>query len=160
MKKIIILFVVLLVLGGGGAGGYFYFMKPAEAAHPEGEDGKVEKKAEKKEKHDDAHVEFVELDPLILPIIDENGVNQTVSLVVAIEVSAPESAGKVNALAPRLKDAYIQEMYGVLNKQAALKDGVIQVNMLKERLNIISIKVLGEDIVDDVLLQVVQQRPV
>ena len=97
MKKIIILLVVLLVLGGGGAGGYFYFMKPAEAAHPESEDGKVEKKAEKKEKHDDAHVEFVELDPLILPIIDENGVNQTVSLVVAIEVSAPESAGKVNA---------------------------------------------------------------
>lgn len=164
MKKIMIMLVALLLIGGGGAGAYFYFMKPAEAAQTEGDhDAKAEKKSAKKEKHkgDKEHVEFVELDPLILPIIDENGVVQTVSLVIAIEVSAPENAGKVNTLAPRLKDAYIQEMYGVLNKQAALnKDGIIQVNMLKERLNKISVKVLGEDVVDDVLLQVVQQRPV
>lgn len=161
MKKIMIMLVALLLIGGGGAGAYFYFMKPAEAAQTEGEiDKKAEKKSAKKEKDDKAHVEFVELDPLILPIIDDSGVVQTVSLVIAIEVSAPENAGKVNALAPRLKDAYIQEMYGVLNKHAALKGGIIQVNILKERLNEISAKVLGEDVVDDVLLQVVQQRPV
>jgi flagellar protein FliL len=161
MKKIFLMLGALLLVGGGGAGAYLYFMKPAEAAQTEeGHEEKADKKEAKKGHGEGAHVEFVELDPLILPIIDENGVNQTVSLVIAIEVSDSANAGKVTSLSPRLKDAYIQEMYGVLNKHAALKGGIIQVNMIKERLNEISVKVLGEDVVDDVLLQVVQQRPV
>ncbi len=59
---------------------------------------------------------------------------------------------------PRLIDAYIQDMYGVLNKRAALKGGVVQVGMVKERLNAITKRVLGDDMVEDVLLQVVSQR--
>lgn len=160
MKKMIIIFVVLALIGGGGAGGYFYFMNPAEAALKDGADQKTENKAAKKDKNKNKHVEFVELDPLILPIIDDNGVTQTVSLVIAIEVSDPKNAALVKTMAPRLKDAYIQEMYGVLNARGALRGGVIQVNTLKDRLNSISGRVMGEDVVDDVLLQVVQQRPV
>lgn len=158
MKKIIVGLVALALLGGGGAGGYFYFMKPAEAALTD--DAKSShKKADKKDDHSKTY-EFVELDPLILPIIDENGVNQVVSMVIAIEVADTYSANKVTALSPRLKDAFIQDMYGVLNKHAALKGGVIQVNMIKKRLNKISNKVLGDDVVQDVLLQVVQQKPI
>ena len=66
----------------------------------------------------------------------------------------------VEHLKPKIKDAFIQDMYGVLNRHAALKGGVIQVGVLKERLNKMSAKVLGEDKVYDVLLQVVQQRPI
>ena len=50
-------------------------------------------------------------------------------------------------------------MYGMLNKHAALQGGVIQVGMIKDRLTSISHRVMGEDMVNDVLLQVVQQRP-
>ncbi|MFN3701702.1 MAG: flagellar basal body-associated FliL family protein [Alphaproteobacteria bacterium] len=158
MKKMIMGLAVVLMLGGGAAGGYFYFMKPAEAAQTEGEiDSNAVKQAERNRS---ATFEFVELQPLILPIIDENGVSQTVSLVIAIEVADAKNAAVVNSLAPRLKDAFIQDMYGLLNRQAALKGGVIQVNMIKERLNQISARVLGDDVVQDVLLQVVQQRPI
>lgn len=149
--------MALALLGGGGTGGYYYFMKPAEAALTD--DAKSHKKAEKKDGHSKTF-EFVELDPLILPIIDEDGVNQVVSMVIAIEVADSYSANKVTSLSPRLKDAFIQDMYGVLNKHAALKGGVIQVNMIKKRLNKISNKVLGDDVVQDVLLQVVQQKPI
>jgi len=41
-----------------------------------------------------------------------------------------------------------------------MKDGVIQVGALKTRLHSIGVKVLGEEMVTDVLLQVVQQRPI
>jgi flagellar FliL protein len=166
MKMIIMVVAAIAILGGGGAGAYFYFMKPAEASEGDTATKDVKKDDHaKEEKHakNDAHaehVEFVELDALILPIIDEEGVNQTVSMVIAIEVGNPEAAKKVESMAPRLKDAYIQELYGVLNKNAALKDGVIQVGMIKERLNTISTKVMGEDVVSDVLLQVVQQTPI
>lgn len=104
--------------------------------------------------------EFVKLDPLLLPIIDEDGVQQVVSMVVAIEVSGTSDADKVKAIKPRLTDAYIQDMYGILNKHAALKGGIIQVRMIKERLNQITDEVVGDDIDTEVLLQVVQQRPI
>lgn len=158
MKKILAILVVLALVGGGGAGAYFYFMNPAEASQPDGEH--IEKHAEKKEEKDKSTHTFVELDVLTLPIINDSGVTQTVSLVVAIEVASAESAATVTAQAPRLRDAYIQKMYGLLYDSSALKGGVIQVSAIKEQLNEISHTVLGKDVVEDVLLQVVQQRPV
>lgn len=158
MKKILAILVVLGLIGGGGAGAYFYFMKPAEASQPEGED--AEKYVEKKEDKDTSHHSFVELDVLTLPIINDSGVTQTVSIVVAIEVASGDAAATVTAQAPRLRDAYIQEMYGILYTHSALKGGVIQIAPIKEQLHEISHTVLGKDIVEDVLLQVVQQRPV
>ena len=104
--------------------------------------------------------EYVELDALILPIVDDNGVSQIVSIVVAIEVADSTGKDLVKQMSPKIKDAFIQDMYGVLNEHAALKGGVIQVHMLKKRLARISDEVVGDDVVKDVLLQVVQQRPV
>lgn len=161
MKKIIIGVIALALVGGGGFGGYTYFMKPAEAAvsddaHVDHASNSKKEKSHKK----DGHYEFVELDPLILPVIDDSGVSQTISLVIALEVASSNDAATVKGLSPRLKDAYIQNMYGMLNHHAAMKGGVLQVDMIKEKLNSISNTVLGDDLVQDVLLQVVQQRPI
>lgn len=162
MRKIIIIAGVLLLLGGGGAGAYFFFFKPAEASGVEGEID-AGHAAKEEENHGGGHgagTEFVELDPLILPIVDNTGVSQVVSLVVSIEVGGALDADKVKTLSPRLKDAFIQDMYGVLNEHAALKGGVVQVGTIKGRLKTLADKVLGEDVAQDVLLQVVQQRPI
>lgn len=104
--------------------------------------------------------EFVKLNPLILPIIDNDGVQQVVNLVVTIEVDDSAGAEKVRSVSPRLTDAYLQDMYGILHKHAALKGGIIQLAMIKERLNKITHKVVGEDIHTEVLLQHVEQRPI
>ncbi|PCJ02788.1 MAG: hypothetical protein COB14_00810 [Alphaproteobacteria bacterium] len=112
------------------------------------------------ETSDEGSVEYVTLDPLILPIIDQDGVYQVLSLAVVIEVSGVSDADKIKAKAPRLKDAYIQDMYGILNENAALKGGVVQVNMIKKRLNYLTNKIMGDDVKTEVLLQVVQQRPI
>ena len=101
---------------------------------------------------------YVELEPLVLPIVDKTGVSQTVSLVIALEVKGADD--HVRAMAPRLTDAYIQDLYGMLNEHAALKGGVIQVGYIKERLNKISQGVIPDGKINDVLLQVVQQRPI
>lgn len=114
--------------------------------------------AEKKEKSGAA--EYVKLDPLLLPIIDEDGVQQVVSMVVAIEVGGVSDADKIKAISPRLTDAYLQDMYGILNKHAALKGGIIQVQMIKDRLNQVTDKVVDGEIDTEVLIQVVQQRPI
>ncbi len=115
--------------------------------------------AEKKEKSGKSSTEYVKMDPLILPVIDSDGVYQVLSMVVVIEVGGVMDADKVKAKKPRLKDAYIQDMYGILNEHAAMKDGIIQVNIIKERLNNITDHIMG-DVETEVLLQVVQQRPI
>lgn len=158
MRKIIMALVAVLLLCGAGAGGYFFFLAP-EAEASAGDQAKGGHDVAKKDEHNE-HTEFVELDPLVLPILDYDGVSQTVSVVVALEVHDPEAAAKVNNLKPKLTDAYIEDMYGVLSEHAAFKGGALQVSMIKKRLSSITDHVLGEDTVHDVLLQVVQQRPI
>ena len=160
MKNIIFAAILLIVLGAGGAGAYFYFGKPANASIGESDEHHAAKDAKTAGHEDKSHHEYVELDPLILPIIDQSGVTQVISMVVVIEVADAHDAEIVKKNQPRLKDAYIQEMYGTLNSHAALSDGVVQVNMIKERLKKISLNLMGGDVITDVLLQVVQQRPI
>jgi flagellar FliL protein len=163
MKKILLGLVALALLGGVGFGAYMFFGKPAEAAvsaeSKEGEKAAEEHAAKEGEGGPGAVAEFVKMDPLVLPIVDNNGVSQVVNLVIALEVDSPEKAKEVERLLPRLKDAYIQDLYGVLTRQAAMDGGILQVGYIKMRLNKITVKILGEDRVKDVLLQTVQQRP-
>lgn len=166
MKIAIIGVLAILLLGGGAAGAYFFFDKPAEAsAGPMDEVAKAEHEAKVDAaagEHDAAAVpleEFVAMDTLVLPIIGDSGITHTVSLVISIEVPDAVTAEEVKRLSPRLKDAYIQDMYGVLSRKSSMNNGVLQVALIKERLNKVSVRILGEGKVNDVLLQVVQQRP-
>lgn len=143
MKYFLFAIFAVFVLAGGGTQG---FVQQAYAGGGSKDKG-------------DSSSEFVKLTPLVLPIIDNNGVSQVVSMIVVLDV-APAAAEEVKTLSPRLKDAYLQDMYGMLNEHAALKGGVIQVGYIKERLSKISHKVMGEDKVNAVLLQAVQQRPI
>lgn len=160
MRLVIIAVIALMVLGGGGIGAYYYFGQQANASTGEEVKEGAEKKAEAKGggHGEGGAVEYVKLDPLILPLVTNDGLNQVVSLVVAIEVMDAANKQAVTNLVPRLTDAFIQDMYGVISSEA-MKDGVLQVGYLKERLNKISQKVLGGEIETNVLLQVVQQRP-
>lgn len=171
MKMVVIGLAALLLLGGGAAGAYFFFGKKAEASAPESaeHEAAAAKEKEKKEAKGDGHggdahggssVNFVKLEPLVLPIIDEDGVSQVVSLVIVLEVEDQFIATEVRRMTPRLKDAYIQEMYGVLNRTASMEGGVLKVSEIKKKLNSITAKVMGENQVNDVLLEVVQQRPI
>lgn len=156
MKFVLVMIFAFLLLGGGGAGVYIYFQKPAQAAvNANGEIVPAQKAAKKKP---DTPSKFVEMDPLVLPIVTRNGVTQVLSMVVVLEVPDEKAMKSAEHLAPRLKDAFIQDMYGALSHEAVMSDGLLQVAPIKERLTRISNRVLGEDAVDDVLIQVIQQR--
>lgn len=153
MRLVVIALVMVILLGGGGAGAYFFFHHPAEAST-----GKEEvKKAEPKK---DEKLSFVQLDPLILPVIDGHGVSQTVSVVVSIEVADDKAMDNVANKKPVLTDAYLQDMYGTLSKKDAMPNGTLEIGKLKTRLNKITQTVMGDGVVRDVLLQVVQQHPI
>ena len=165
MKKMIMALIAILAICGAAGGGYFYFKKPPEAVASEDEASKAAKayaakKASKEEGGDehDAKNEYVALDPLVLPIIDEDGISQTISVVVSIEVAGKRAADTVRDMRPKLADAYIENMYGMLNRYVALRGGVLQIGLIKEKLYEVTYQVLGKDGFEDVLLQVVEQR--
>jgi flagellar FliL protein len=164
MKIVIFIVAAVLLVGAGAGGSYFFLKNPANASVPpatEAQQAEAEKNKEAAAASKE-HMEhtYVQLDPLILPVVDQNGVDQVVSMVVVLEVKDDAAKGIVTKLQPRLKDAYIQQLYGVLNRHAAMQNGVLQVSMIKEKLTSITNKVLGDDVVADVLLDVVQQRPI
>ena len=100
---------------------------------------------------------FVNVDPLTLPVIDNTGVVSNITVAVALDCDEAK-ADDVKKQLPVLTDAYIQNLYGSLNKRDALAGGVLQVALIKQRLVAITNKVMGDGEVRDVLLQVVQQR--
>ena len=156
MKKIIVIAVAVLVLAGLAGGGFIMFKKPAEAAVSEHE-AEAKSSAQKDAGHSSSNY-FVELDPLMLPIIDGNGISQSINMIVVVEVSSERKANKVRNMEPRIKDAYIQKMYGLLSHHAAVKGGVVQIAMIKNALHDITVAIMGDGIVEDVLLQVLEQR--
>ena len=103
-------------------------------------------------------IHFVELSPLILPVIGDHGVSEIVTLVVAVEVDSQEKADQVTKYSPRLTDAFLSDLYGAFSGQVQGNSGIIPVAYLKQRLNKVSAKVMGENVVSDVLLQVMQKR--
>lgn len=103
-------------------------------------------------------VHFVELNPLILPIINDHGAAQMVSIVVSVEVDSQEKADQVTKYSPRLTDAFLSDLYGSFSNLAKANGGIVPIPVLKQRLNALSNKVLGDHVVDDVLLQVLQKR--
>jgi flagellar FliL protein len=165
MKYVMILLMAVVFLGAGGAIGFFAFQKEAVASlGAENAHALSAKKARDKAAMDaeeaTKNLHFVKLDPIILPIIDERGVSQVVTLIVSLEIDGKEKAERAELLIPRLKDAFIQDMYGVLNRKASTSGGLIKVDQLKKRLNRVSAKVLGEGNINGVLLQVVNQRQI
>lgn len=162
MKKIILIVVALLLLGGGGFAAFtFLGGKSAEASVDPKHQAKDKEQAEKAESKEavDAKVAFVKMDPLTLPVVGANGIVQIVNISVTLEVEDAEKAKDIEKFAPRLKDAYIQDMYGALSSKTAMgENGVVNVDVVKKRLHKVTAKVLGNDSVRDVLLQAIQQR--
>lgn len=158
--------MAIILAGVGGTGGYFFFQKQAVASLGEEKAGAIEAKmkrdkAARLSEEEVKNLRFVELEPIILPIIDADGVSQVVTLIVSLEVLGEKNVEYVQRLKPRLKDAYIQDMYGVLNRKATLDGGgMIKVDQLKNRLSNLSQEVLGAKKVNGVLLQVVNQRAI
>lgn len=104
--------------------------------------------------------EYIEMRPLVLPVITERGLMQQVSLVISLEVPYGGTE-PVKALMPKLADAYISDLYGALGVgQGLMKDGAVNMPAIHKRLTKNTIRVMGPDKVHSVLLQAVQQTPV
>lgn len=101
--------------------------------------------------------DYVDLTPLSVPVINEKGLIQQVSVAVSLECPMGKR-DQVNSFKPRLMDAYLRELYGALGSGRVMMHGnVVDVEAIKNRLDTVTQKVVGPDLVSDVLLQSVHQ---
>lgn len=99
----------------------------------------------------------IKLEPIILPIIDNNGVSQTISLVVTLEAVDMDSAREAREISPRLTSEYWHDIYDVLNKKASLHGGEIEVDYMKKRIYNVTSKIMGRDIIDDIIVEILEE---
>lgn len=153
MKKIILLVLALLVLIGAGVGGYVMFgPKP-------GKEGEHQEEAPKKKERVGPPV-YVQVGPMIVPVLGAKKVEQNIMVTVSLEVDDDTVKEQVRNQSPRLIDAYVQALYGGIDKGQVVDGQVINIPALKTKLQETTDKVLGPGVVHDVLIQSVSQRPV
>lgn len=105
-------------------------------------------------------VEYYDLMPMNIPVMTDQGLVQQVSVSVSLECKAGKR-DKIAAFKPKLMDAYLRELYGALGAgQAMIRNDIVDVEAVKLRLSAVTQRIVGPDMVSDVLLQSVQQyRP-
>lgn len=152
MKKIIILVLALLVLIGAGAGAYFMFLaKPADGEHAEAK--------EPVKKVRTGPPSYATIGPMIVPVMGQTKATQNIIITVSLEVDDDTVRDEVRAKGPRLIDAYVQALYGSLDKGQVIDGQILNIPAIKDELKQVTDKVVGPDIVRDVLIQSVSQRP-
>lgn len=147
MKKVIILLVILLLLGGAGFGGWWFYIK--------GQDSAAEEEEKKKSHKQPGNVR---ISPLSVPVMGEQKIEQFITLMVTLEVESQDLVIQVQQQMPRLIDSFLVTLYGSLNEGDMLNGKLVNLVQVKEKLHKAAVKVLGPDIVRDVLVQTVTRR--
>lgn len=152
MKAIILLFVGLLLLAGAAAGAWWlyqqYWVPPTE------ETGKPKEPPPPPPPGPPA---YIRVSPIVVPMIGANRVQQFITVVATVEIEAsrqPETAGRQT----QIIDAFITTLYAAVDDRSIMAGNIVNIPVLKEKLTVAARKVLGRDVVHDVLVQVVTQR--
>lgn len=129
-----------------------------------GEDGDEGEAKPKKDKDgklielDTPGPHYVKVMPMMLPVIGDDGPEQLVTLIITLEVDKQDDVDLVKKNMPRLTDAYMQKLYGALDKRMVTRGTLIDVELVKKRLDAPTKKILGPDVVKDILVQSIAQR--
>lgn len=147
-KKILIIGGLVGLLAAGGGGGYFVFVAGAKAEKSE----KVEEEAPPPPPPlpELPKVTFFKLEPLNVPFSDANKPRRLM-LVVSLELRDADAKARVEHLLPRLRDAFLQDLYS--RPLEAKAGGQTDFDQIKWRLMARSEAVLGANVVTGILVQ-------
>jgi hypothetical protein len=101
---------------------------------------------------------YIHIAPMVLPVINGDGVEQLVTVILDVQVKDFDTADAMHANMPRVMDSLMRSLYGGLG-QGALRSGKL-VNVTKVKNKAIEAvgEVVGSNNVVDVLVQGVSQR--
>lgn len=101
---------------------------------------------------------YVHMQPMIVPVINENGAEQVVTLMIDFQVKDFDAADTIHSNMPKVQDAVFRALYGGLGK-GSLKNGhLVNIPKIKEKLLVAVRDALNKDLINEVLIQGVAQR--
>lgn len=142
-RRLVVAVAAMLVLASGAFAAEHGEKKPAK-----GENG-------------EAAIEgpaFIKMAPIVLPIFNkDNKVTRQAGLVLALELEPGKTAGDLEPNERKLRDAFITDLYALFEQNAGA-DHVMDVALIKQRLQDTSDRVLGPGFVHAVLIQQAFER--
>jgi len=152
MKKVLILLILLLVVAGGAVGAMF-FMKlgPFEPSEP------VKKTQEEIELEQEETTASVPIKPFTIPMFQGERIAGSIQVQFELEVPIGQEE-VINSKMLRLEDAYLRDLYVFLPRLLRNKE-TLNIVALKRRLMRITEKIVGPDVVEDILIQSVADNP-
>jgi len=102
--------------------------------------------------------EYYTMPAFVVPVIQGNDVTRQVTFLITLETMGSANRDKLMDKRPQLQDGFLRDLYGVIavRPETAVYDSAV----IKERLTRVSTRVLGEGIVDDILVNVTYDRRV
>ena len=153
MKKLIfILLPLLLLLGGGGAAAWYFFLRaPAEG-------DKTAAAAAEGEHKSAAQAVFVDVGEIIVPVYSRDGKDKLMVVRFELELGDVMPVDEVRYLLPRLRDAYIGTLSTLAGRGELVEESQRNAT-IKHALKLASDRVLGPDVIADILIQRAWQQP-
>jgi flagellar FliL protein len=102
--------------------------------------------------HVDGVPDFVDIQPIILPVIERNAVTRQVGIVVTLELADGEHADAVEPKRRQLTDAFIRELH-TLYAWRSSSDRVVDEQLIKRRLLRVADAVMGQGVVHAILVR-------
>tara|TARA_R110002124_G_scaffold172900_1_gene340436 strand:- start:592 stop:1062 length:471 start_codon:yes stop_codon:yes gene_type:complete len=126
---------------------------PQQAAAATPEKAEAEKK--------DGELEYVDMSPILLPVISREGKTQNISILISIGIDQGQGPF-LEGYQPRLANAYIQALYSMFDNGEAIRpSGAFDAEKVQTRLLAVTEKMLHDHEhlkVHDLLLKVLQAR--
>ncbi|MBV9521454.1 MAG: hypothetical protein JO010_01590 [Alphaproteobacteria bacterium] len=115
-------------------------------------------KPEKGEKIVIAGPTFVQIPPIVLPVVEGNRVTRTAGLVLVLELEKGRTEAELEPNRVKLRDAFITDFYSFVD-QHSQAPRAIDAGAVKARLQATSDRILGPGFVHEVLVQQAFERP-
>jgi flagellar basal body-associated protein FliL len=102
--------------------------------------------------------EYYTMPAFVVPVIQGNDVTRQVTFLITLETMGTDNRAKLMSKRPQLQDGFLRDLYGViaLRPNAEVYDS----ESIKTRLRRVGDKVLGDGIIDDILVNVTYDRRV
>ena len=154
MKRIAVLFVLVLLFAGAGGGAWWFLLRE----QPEEQSAEAElAQAAEEEGGLIMATRFIELQPLVMPIIREGRVILHLTLVMMVELDEPMQREELKQILPPLTDAIFTELHSLFSLRYVQERGY-DLPFVKERIYRVTERVLGEGVIKAVLIQSINKR--
>ena len=150
MKKLLLIFGLLVILCGGTVSA----LKFLKLGPFQGEEVVEEKPEEQVE----ATILFVDMEPLAIPVFQGNRVAATVQIEVKLVTNSKDNVERIKQIMPIITNAFVRDLHSFMPRLLKAEKR-IDVLIIKQRLQLISNKVAGKELIKNVLVQSVIDQP-